>query len=68
LWPAARLIVELDGFAFHRHRGAFERDRARDTALMVAGYLVVRITYRRLVKERDAIAREIHKLLRRSRA
>ena len=32
LWPDHRLIVELDGFSFHRHRAAFERDRARDAA------------------------------------
>ena len=27
LWPAQRLIVEVDGFAFHSTRAAFERDR-----------------------------------------
>ena len=50
-WPDRRLVVELDGFAFHRTRGAFERDRARDAELQLAGYRVLRITARRL--ERD---------------
>ena len=50
-WPAARLVVELDGWGFHKTRGAFERDRARDAALLVAGYRVVRATYRQLRDE-----------------
>jgi hypothetical protein len=40
VWPRPRMIVELDGFAFHRHRAAFERDRVRDAALQRAGYRV----------------------------
>ena len=51
LWPKERLIVELDGFAFHHHRGAFERDRARDAALQAAGYRSIRLTDRRLKRE-----------------
>jgi hypothetical protein len=37
LWSAQRLAAELDSWEFHSHRGAFERDRARDTALQAAG-------------------------------
>jgi len=48
IWAAHRLIVEVDGFRFHGHRAAFERDRAKDAALVVAGYRVVRITWRQL--------------------
>lgn len=64
LWPRERLVVELDGFAFHAHRAAFERDRARDTALQAAGYCVVRLTHRRLADEPAAVAAEITRLLR----
>lgn len=63
LWPAQRLIVELDGFAFHRHRAAFERDRARDAGLQAAGYRVVRLTHRRLEQEPTSVADELHRLL-----
>ena len=48
LWPAAKLIVELDSWEFHSHRAAFQRDRARDTRLLVAGYRTVRVTHDRL--------------------
>ncbi len=51
LWPAAKLIVELDSWEFHSHRAAFQRDRARDTRLLVAGYRTIRVTHDRLDKE-----------------
>lgn len=44
LWPNERLVVEVDGYAYHSHRRAFERDRARDAALAAAGYTVLRVT------------------------
>jgi Transcriptional regulator, AbiEi antitoxin len=31
-WPKAKLVVELDGYGFHGHRQAFERDRERAPA------------------------------------
>ena len=55
LWPDERLIVEVDGFAFHSSRAAFERDRAKDRALHAAGYVVLRITWRQLVDEPEAV-------------
>lgn len=55
LWPKHRLVVEVDGFAFHASREAFERDRARDAALQAAGYRVIRVTWRRLVEEPYAV-------------
>jgi hypothetical protein len=46
VWRPQRLIVELDGRAFHATAAAFERDRARDRRLQVAGWAVVRVTWR----------------------
>jgi very-short-patch-repair endonuclease len=51
LWPRQRLVVEVDGFAFHSDRAAFERDRARDAALVAAGFRVIRVTWRQLVDQ-----------------
>jgi very-short-patch-repair endonuclease len=50
-WPAERVIVETDGYGFHGHRRAFEDDRARDAYLAARGWVVVRVTWRRLRKE-----------------
>ncbi len=56
LWPQARLILEVDGHAFHGHRAAFERDRRRDQVLAAAGYRVIRVTWRQLIGEPLAVA------------
>jgi very-short-patch-repair endonuclease len=63
LWPPQRLIAELDGYEFHRTRAAFERDRARDAELQLAGYRILRVTYRRMVNEPKAVATAIRRLL-----
>lgn len=63
LWPRQQLAVELDSWEFHRHRAAFERDRARDTALLAAGYRVLRVTDRRLKSDAVALASELRQLL-----
>lgn len=63
LWPAAKLIVELDSWEFHSHRAAFERDRVRDTKLMLAGYRTIRVTHYRLDREAEQLAAEIRQLL-----
>lgn len=37
LWPELNLIGEVDGYAFHSSRAAFERDRQRDAELGAQG-------------------------------
>jgi hypothetical protein len=56
LWRDAKVIVELDSYAFHRSRRAFEEDRLRDAVLQLAGYVVLRITWRRLESEPRGVA------------
>ncbi len=65
-WASARLVVELDGFAFHKTRHAFERDRVRDAKLQLAGYRVVRITARRLRNEPEGVVATLRNLLERA--
>jgi very-short-patch-repair endonuclease len=48
LWREQKLIVELDGYDYHRGRAAFERDHQRDAEHQRMGYLVIRITGRQL--------------------
>lgn len=54
-WPAADLIVEIDGYAFHATRSAFERDHRRDARLTDAGYRVRRFTWRQITRESHAV-------------
>jgi very-short-patch-repair endonuclease len=56
LWPSHRLVVEVDGFAFHSSREAFERDRERDADLQAEGLRVIRVTWRRLTGRPEAVA------------
>jgi very-short-patch-repair endonuclease len=67
-WASSRVVVETDGWAAHRGRGAFERDRARDARLVSAGWRVVRITPRRLAAEPDEITAQLRRLLSESDA
>ena len=48
VWRDRRLIVEVDGFAYHRSPESFERDRERDARLTVAGWSVLRFTWRQV--------------------
>jgi very-short-patch-repair endonuclease len=64
LWEHARLVVELDSREFHTTTAAFERDRERDAVLQVAGYRVIRVTWRRLKLEPEALAAQLRALLR----
>jgi hypothetical protein len=66
VWPASRLVVELDGFAYHRDRAAFERDRERDAILQLAGYRVLRFTHRRMESEPAAVIGALRGLLLRA--
>ena len=64
LWREQKLVVELDGYAFHgTTRTAFERDRVRDADLQRAGYRVLRLTWRRLHEEPEPVAATLHALL-----
>jgi very-short-patch-repair endonuclease len=44
LWRDRRLVVETDGYRYHRGRQAFEDDRDRDLRLRSAGYDVLRFS------------------------
>ncbi len=63
LWPAAKLIVELDSWEFHAHRAAFQRDRVLDSERLVAGYRTVRVTHDRLDHEATTLLAELRALL-----
>lgn len=45
VWPASRVVVELDGYAHHGGRRAFQDDRTRSNDLQAAGWTVLRFTY-----------------------
>ena len=57
-WPEYKLIVEADSRGFHPpHALAFQRDRQRDLDLELAGWHVLRVTWRHVVDESDRVTR-----------
>jgi len=63
LWRECGLIAETDGYGSHGTRWAFERDRARDRALTVAGFRVVRFTWRQVTNGPGEVAATLRALL-----
>jgi hypothetical protein len=63
-WPAQKVVVETDGYAYHRDRPAFESDHKRTVALTAAGYEVHRATYRMLAWDPDPFMSLVRRSLR----
>jgi very-short-patch-repair endonuclease len=59
LFAQSRLVVETDGYRYHRTRRAFERDRERDAILARARYRTLRFTHRQLTREPTMVAATI---------
>jgi very-short-patch-repair endonuclease len=45
LWREARVVAEVDGYAFHSSLESFAADRQRDAELVAAGYRILRFTW-----------------------
>jgi very-short-patch-repair endonuclease len=65
LWRDEQLAVEIDGFAFHGDRRAFEADRRRDAELAGRGLQVIRVTWRQIVDEPEATLTRVAQALAR---
>jgi very-short-patch-repair endonuclease/predicted transcriptional regulator of viral defense system len=66
LWPDARLVVELDGWAHHRERAAAAWDREKTNRLQAAGYVVLRFMHGDLVGRPAEVAATVRRLLQTS--
>jgi hypothetical protein len=62
-FPEHNLIVECDGWEFHKDRDAFEDDRERDAENLKHGIRTVRITKRRLTLTPDREAARLQEIL-----
>ena len=48
VWRERKLIVEVDGYAYHRAPSRFERDREQDVTLATKGWQTRRFTWRQI--------------------
>lgn len=67
VWREARLIAELDGRAAHATVDRFHGDRERDRLLTVAGWRVIRVTWKQLQEDGTRLESDLRKLLAASR-
>ena len=64
VWRDRRLVVEVDGYAYHSSRRAMRRDHLRDRRLVTAGWRPARFTYEDVAFEAEATTEELRSLLR----
>jgi len=62
-----RLVVETDGAAAHGTHRARERDPIRDAELQLAGWVVMRVTWVRLLNDPDGVAAQVRRALTQAR-
>ena len=63
-WAEHRLIVEVDGRSVHATAIAFERDRRRGLDLELAGWHVIRLTWRQVVEAPEKVVSLLFRRLR----
>lgn len=67
-WPAQRVALELEGADHWDRRLVHDHDTVRQNALALAGWTILRLTYRRWLQEPTQVLGEIGALLERLQA
>ena len=63
-----RIVVEVDGWAWHTDRQRFQRDRDRQNALVHAGWMVLRFTWLDLIDHPDRVIASIRRAITQANA
>lgn len=63
LFEDARVVVEIDGFAYHTDTVAFQRDRMKQNALVRSRYRVYRYTWFDLNEYPDRVIAEVQRVI-----
>lgn len=59
----ARLVIEFDGFAYHRSREAFQKDRDRQNAFVAHGWRVLRFFNRQVLNDLDGVLDQVQRVV-----
>lgn len=63
VFPDAKLILEVDGWAFHSDADVFHHDRVRQNALILVGFQVLRFTWLDLTEYPERVIAQIEHAL-----
>jgi very-short-patch-repair endonuclease len=55
----AQLVIEFDGFQYHRSKAAFQSDRERQNAFVAHGWRVLRFFHRQVRNDLDGVVAQI---------
>ncbi len=58
-FPAQRVAIEIDGWAFHSDQAAFQNDRTRQNRLALQGWQVLRFTWLDLTQYPDRVLAQV---------
>jgi len=59
----ARLVIEFDGFRYHRSKSAFQADRERQNEFVAHGWRVLRFFHRQVRDDLDGVVARIVSLV-----
>lgn len=59
-----RLVIEVDGAAYHQSPEQFEKDRERDRRLTALGYTVIRLSYKQVMRGWESALADILGMIR----
>jgi very-short-patch-repair endonuclease len=63
VWARAGVVVEVDGYAYHRSPEAMTTDHERDVALVLSGFRVLRFTWHDVTKRASYVAKSVRRAL-----
>lgn len=64
VWESGKLVVEVDGYAYHSNRTAFKLDRQRDYELSISGYTVLRLPHDEVMRDVTLAMEKIRDMVR----
>jgi very-short-patch-repair endonuclease len=62
-WPEHRVVLEVDGWEFHKERTQFEEDRRRELVHAAAGYQVIRASGLQVFETPDLVVSAVRSVL-----
>jgi very-short-patch-repair endonuclease len=62
-FPAQRVAIQIDGWAFHSDQAAFQNDRVRQNRLALQGWQVLRFTWLDLTQHPERVLAQVRAAL-----